>query len=151
MDDELILAVNCFSQGSMCAVTERGVYFLNGNLELTAQYSFGSAYLKDFTFAAENRCVLLLKEYETGSSGRIVVLSDGGDLQGEGEIASEVIAISAKGKYVAALYYDKLEIYKDNMHLYGETEDTGSAVELIMREDGSVLLLSYGTARIYLP
>ena len=151
ISDELVLAVKCFPGGGICAVTERSAYFIGKDLSDGEQYSFGSAYLKDFTFSPGDKCVLLLKEYETGSSGRLVILSDSGSVVGDGEIDSEVLAISAKGKYVAALCYDKLEIFKDNMHLYGETEDTGAAVDLIMREDGSVLLLSYGSARIYLP
>jgi len=151
IEDEMVLELHAFPSGRLCALTEKRALFLSEDLGEVKAYDFGSSYLKGFSFDAAEKCVLLLREYESGGDCRLAVLDQSGSVEGEGAIDGEVLSISAAGRYVGALYYDRLEIYDLNVALYDETTDTGSATRLIMREDGSVLLLSYGTARTYLP
>ena len=46
---------------------------------------------------------------------------------------------------------DRLTIYTDNLEVYAETVDISAATSVLMREDGSVLLLGGGKGWLYLP
>ena len=63
----------------------------------------------------------------------------------------EVLDISAAGRYLAVLYGDSLVIYNPQLQVYASLQGTDFASGVLMREDGSALLLSAGNAEIFLP
>ena len=77
------------------------------------------------------------------------------DPEGE-EIASldvnrEILSLSAAGDYLAVLYMDSAVIYTEELEVYASLEGTDYAREVLMRPDGSVLLLGAESARLFLP
>ena len=59
--------------------------------------------------------------------------------------------MSACGRYLAVLTTEGLTIYTQDLTVYAETVETGNATAVVMRKDGSVLLLGGGQGRLYIP
>ena len=62
-----------------------------------------------------------------------------------------MVGIVGCGRYIAVLYIDHLEVYNQDLQTYATLEDTGYARDILMRSDGSVLLLASESARLFLP
>ncbi len=67
------------------------------------------------------------------------------------DIREEVLSISASGRYLAVLYADRLVVYNQDIQPYASLQGTGNTRQVLMRPDGSVLLLSAGSASLFLP
>ena len=88
---------------------------------------------------------------EYGSLGRLVTVDEKGEEIASLDISDEVVGLSAAGRYIAVLYIDHLEVYNQDLQTYATLEDTGYARDILMRSDGSVLLLASESARLFLP
>ena len=93
----------------------------------------------------------LLNRYRSGSVGRLVSVDGDGELLGALDVREEVLSISASGRYLAVLYADRLEVYNQDLQTYATLRGTGDARDVLMRPDGSVLLLSTGSGSLFLP
>ena len=63
----------------------------------------------------------------------------------------QVLSLSAAGRYIAVLTADRLDIYTQDLTLYNTLEGTQSARAVLMRSDGSAMLIDSETARLYVP
>jgi hypothetical protein len=52
---------------------------------------------------------------------------------------------------VAVLTADRLDIYTQNLDLYDSLEGTGGAKRVLLRDDGTALLIGSGSAHLYVP
>ena len=67
------------------------------------------------------------------------------------DVHEEILSISAAGGYLAVLYTDSVVIYTEALEVYAQLEGTGSARSVLMRPDGSALLLAADSAHLFLP
>ena len=67
------------------------------------------------------------------------------------EIREEVLSISAAGKYLGVLYADRLVIYNQDLQTYATLQGADFVQEVLMRPDGSALLISAESAGLFLP
>ena len=67
------------------------------------------------------------------------------------DVNTEVLSMSASGRYLAVLYTDKLVVYNRELQTYASLQGTDYAREVLMRPDGSVLLISSESAELFLP
>ena len=63
----------------------------------------------------------------------------------------EVLDISAAGRYLAVLYTDSLVLYNQDLQVYASLNGTDFATGVLLRADGSALLLSAENAGLFLP
>lgn len=122
---------------------------LKGNV--TAQVSFGGAFLRGFSLDGDGFTALLLNQYQSGSAGRLVTVDEDGQTLGTLEVDREILDLSAAGRYLAVLYADSLVIYNPQLEVYASLQGTDSASGVLMRPDGSALLMSSGSAGLFLP
>ena len=94
---------------------------------------------------------MLLNRYRSGSVGRLVTVDKDGEVLGYLDVREEVLDISASGRYLAVLYSDRLAVYNQDLQPYATLQGTGDARGVLMRSDGSALLLSAGSASLFLP
>ena len=66
-------------------------------------------------------------------------------------VGSEVLDLSAAGRYLAVLYSNKLVIYDQKLRECAVLEDVSSARRVLMRSDGSAVLAGTNAASLYLP
>ena len=118
---------------------------------LAGSYRYEYPYLRSFSTSGDNFAALLLSRYKSGSTLRLVTVSQDGETLGAAEINHEVLGVSASGKYVAVLCSDSLTVYTSDLSEYAVLEDTDYAKGVIMRDDGTALLLGTVGAWLYIP
>lgn len=115
------------------------------------KYSYGGAYLKDFDFGGSGFLTLSLNMYKAGNSCTVVTVSPSGEELGSSSYTEEILDSSAAGNYVAVLTANGLDLYKQDMTRTARLDATQSATAVVMRMDGTALLLSGGTGRKFIP
>lgn len=116
----------------------------------TACADFDGRYLKRYTLDGDGFVAALLGKYRSGSQAELwIVSADGGKVTKE--YREQVLALSAAGRYVAVLTGSRLDIYTKDLTLYASLEDTQGARDVLLREDGSAILIAPGTAHYYVP
>lgn len=150
ISDGLVAAIGQ-QEGTFAAVSDTSLTFADAKGEVTARYSYGGAYLRDYDLSGDSFAVLLLNRYQSGSVGCLVTVDAEGTELGSLDVNEEVLSISAAGRYLAVLYADRLVVYNQALQVYASLRGTGYAKEVLMRTDGSVLLLSSESAGLFLP
>ena len=135
----------------LVAVTDTNLSFADTNGQAQSVYSYGEAYLRDYDFGGEDFAALLLNRYRSGSVGKLITLNTDGTEIAAIDINTEVLSVSASGRYLAVLYADRLVVYNRDLQVYASLQGTDYAREALMRPDGSVLLISAESAELFLP
>ena len=76
--------------------------------------------------------------------------TDGTQL-GSLDVKEEILDISAAGRYLAVLYADRVVVYNPDLQVYASLTGIDQARGVLMRPDGSVLLLGAESAHLFLP
>ena len=148
------------SDGLVVSVTERGGQFAalsDTGLAYSGKdgdgpvYGFAGQFLREYDLGGDDFSVLLLNRYQSGSVGRLVTVDDAGQEIASLGVSEQVLGVSAAGRYAAVLYSDKLVIYNRDLQEYASLTGTDYARGVLMRADGSALLLASDSARIFLP
>ncbi len=113
-------------------------------------WSFSGEYLKNYSIG-DRFTAILVGKYRTGSQAELYTINHQGEPSVGRVINEQVLSISAAGKYVAVLTANRLDIYTQDLDTYATLEGTNSARKVLLREDGSALLISNGTAHLYIP
>ena len=135
----------------LCAVSEDALLFLSSGGKETASYSFGGKYLRRCSLSGDGYAALLLGDYKSGSQAVLATVSSAGSEIARLEISSEVLGISAAGRYIAVLYSDRLTIFDKNWNEHATLEGVSTARQVLMRADGSAVLAGSASASLYLP
>lgn len=114
-------------------------------------YDFGGRYLKEFSQDGEDFTALLLGKYRAGTLADLVVVDSSGIQTASLPMNEQVLSLSAAGRYVAVLTADCLSIYTADLEPYSTLEGTQGAQTVLMRADGSAMLITESTARLYIP
>ncbi len=138
-------------EGKLAVVSDTSLTCADTKGTLTGTYSYGGSYLREYDLGGDRFTALLLNRYRSGSAGRLVTVDENGEELGSLDVREEVLGISASGRYLAVLYTDHLAVYNQELQTYASLQGTGDAREALMRPDGSVLLLSSGSASLFLP
>jgi len=147
--DGLVTSIG--QDGEIVAVCDTCLSFANVRGEKTATYSYGGDYLREYTQGGDGFTALLLNRYTSGSVGRLVTVNTEGEEMGSLDIHEEVLHISAAGRYLAVLYADRLVIYNPDLRTYATLKGTDYARSVLVRADGSAILLGSETAKLFLP
>ncbi len=89
--------------------------------------------------------------YKAGNRYSLITVDEKGNELASVYLGQEVLSLSACGKYVAVLTPEGLTIYTPSLAVYHQTDNTGNATSVVMREDGTALLLGGGQGRLYIP
>ena len=137
--------------GSLLSVTDSCLNQTDGQGENQWTYSYQGNYLREYDLGGDGFTALLLNRYRSGSVGRLVTVGEDGAELASLDVNEEVVGVSAAGRYLAVLYTDQLVIYTPELETYATLVGTGSAVDVLQRPDGSALLLSADSAKVFLP
>lgn len=147
--DGLVLSVGEQSE-KLVTVTDTCVSYATHSGKVEASYGYGGAYLRNYSLG-DSFTALLLNRYQAGNVGRLVTVdADGGEL-GTLEIHEEVRGLSAAGRYLAVLYTDRLVVYNQDLQVYASLRGIDNVSSVLMRADGSALLMSTESASQFLP
>ena len=147
----LILDLFYLSDRVLAAVGENAVYFLGLDGSLLSQYDYGGALLQHFSTDGEGFLTLHLTADRSGLSGQLVCLNENGTVTAEMPLSEEIISLSVSGKYIGVLYPNKLVIYDSSLSTYASTGGVSGASQILMRSDGTAIMISSYSASLYIP
>ncbi len=150
VEDGLVDAIG-WTGGKLATVSDTCLTFADTHGSIAGTYSYAGAYLREYDLGGDGFAAVLLNRYQSGSVGRLVTVAADGTELGSLEISDEVQGISAAGKYLAVLYLNRLVIYNQALEIYATLNGTDAARNVLMRSDGSALLLSSESAELFLP
>ena len=100
---------------------------------------------------ADKFAAVLLENYASGGQTHLAIVNAAGEEISSMAVDSEVLDLSAAGRYLAVLYSNKLVIYDQKLRECAVLEDVSSARRVLMRSDGSAVLAGTNAASLYLP
>lgn len=131
--------------------TEHGVILADESGGQLGAWSDGTLYLKDFSLGGNGFAALLMGRYRSGNLGELILVDDSGSRMAGIAIQDEVLSVSAAGRYVAVLYPGVLTIYDPELNVYDSVRLEDDARRVILREDGTAMLIGAESARLYVP
>ena len=137
--------------GSLACLTDESLTFFTASGSLAGSYRFEYPYLRGVSMEGDGFAALLLSRYRSGSALRIVTVGTDGEALGGLDSRGEVLSLSAAGNYLAVLYSDSLVIYTPQMEEYARLVGTEYARAVIMRDDGTAVLIGSASAWLYIP
>lgn len=137
--------------GKLATIADDRFTVFGADGTLSGSYRYDYPYLRAQSMGGTDYVTLLLSRYKSGSTLKLVTVSANGEKNGEVDISKEVLGISAAGKYVAVLCSDNLTIYTSDLSEYAVLSNTEYARSVIMREDGTALLLGTSSAWLFIP
>ena len=137
--------------GRICCVSQSRLAFFDDSAKLADEYSFGDLYLYDYAAEGDGFVTLALSRYRSGSTLKLVTVSSDGTEMASLDSSQEVLSMSAAGKYIAVLYSDSLVLYTPQLQEYARLDGTEYARSVIMREDGTAVLIGSSSAWLYIP
>ena len=137
--------------GVTAALQDDRLTLFGADGSLVGSYRFEYPYLRAQSLSGANFAVLLLSRYRSGSALRLVTVDAEGETLGSLDLRREVLDVSAAGRYIAVLYSDSLTVYTPELTEYATLSGTDFARQVIMRPDGTALLLGASRAWLYIP
>ena len=150
VDDGLVAAIG-EQDGRLITVSDTCLTTASRSGEVEAVYSYGGAYLREFDLRGDGFTALLLNRYRSGSVGRLVTVDTAGEEIASLDVNQEILSVSAAGDYLAVLYMDSVVIYTSELEVYAALEGTDYARDVLMRRDGSALVLGAESGHLFLP
>lgn len=147
----LIYDLRFVSQDRLCVMTEQMLYFYDLDGQRQGSFSFGGSYLKDYTFDGNGYLTLVMNLYQAGNQYTVVSVGYDGTELGRVSPGEQILDVTAAGKYLAILTSNTLSIYDHTLKEYDVSGNTVGAANVVMRDDGSALLLANGHGTLYVP
>ena len=136
------------NSGNVGVISSNTVLYLTAQGEIESEYHFRDRHLRAYDIA-DGRAALYLSTSQTGPGGELVILDPNGRDQ-RVEIAGNLLDISLRGRYIAALFVDELLIFRGTSR-YARWRETEGMSNVLMREDGTAFRLSQHRARLLVP
>lgn len=147
LGNNVIMDLNSSNNAIWC-VGDSGVSVWTG--EIVSTWSCQGKYLKSYATSG-GFTAMLIGKYRAGSQAELYTIDAQGTPSVGRTINEQVLSLSAAGRYVAVLTADRLDIYTQNLELYNTLEGTDGARKVLMRDDGTALLIGSETAHLYVP
>jgi len=134
--------------GAVGAISSNMVRFLSGTGERQGEYRFHDQHLRAYDIDGPN-VALHISPHLTGVGGELIRVEPDG-VASRTMVEGNLFDISLSGRYLAALFFDRLVVYRDG-RVYAEWSDTEGMNRVLMREDGTVFRLSSHRAQLLVP
>ncbi len=150
LGNDLILDVELIGS-TACAIGENAIYFVSRDGEIRGVYDISGYILQDYALGGDGFLALRVNKNKAGAPEEILTVDLSGQELGSLTLSGEALSISACGKYLAVLEEDSMTVYTAGLSAYAQTERVGSAMRVLMREDGTALLLEPTAGHLYIP
>ena len=136
--------------GRFCAATDKALCFVKADGSVRT-YDYQGANLARCSINGGKFAAVLLENYSSGGLTHLATVNTAGEEIAALTVDSQVLDLSAAGRYVAVLYTSSLVIYDRNLRQCAVLEDVNFARRVLMRSDGSAVLAGTNSASLYLP
>ncbi|MBR3560771.1 MAG: hypothetical protein IKN81_04490 [Oscillospiraceae bacterium] len=150
LGSSMVLLLSSFGRKVAALEDDRLTLFASdGSLAGSCRYEY--PYLRGQTMGGADFAVLALSRYRSGSAMRVVTVDSDGQVLGRVDGQREILDVSAAGRYVAVLCSDRLTVYTADMTEYASLDATDYAKQVIMRSDGTAVLIGASRAWLFVP
>ena len=148
---DLIYDLMYVNKDTLCAIGEGAVTYLSSVGDVLQAYSYEGKYLKDYDAGGNGFLALALNTYRAGNRYSLLVVDETMSEPISVYIGQEILDLSAAGKYIAVLTPKGLTVYDRDLAVCFQTQNIGAATSVLMRQDGTALLLGGGMGRLFIP
>jgi len=150
LGNSVILALEEQS-GMIRALGDYGSWTVDQTGALVGSVNWADRFLKSYTLSGEEFSAALLSQYRAGGHSSLYVMDQNGDLLDTLSLGEQVLSLDSSGQYLAVLTADRLDLYTADLTLYSSLTGTQGARKVLLREDGTAMLISADSARLYVP
>ena len=151
LGNQIIFDLDFLDRTHLCAIGQDNVTFFDVEGNITTRVALSGQTVLDYEFSADGFMALALEQNVAGSGKRIQILDRTGELLGETTPEGALRDVSVKDEYVAVLTDRDLQICNRRLKLFYRTEELHDATGVLVRDDGTALLLSNSSAHLYIP
>ena len=151
LGNQLIYELDYLQDRYLCAVGETSLQLLRTTGEVHGSYGYNGEHLMKYDISGDGFVTLALNPYQTGSQYVLKTVEYDGQERGSLALGQEVLHLSVAGDYVAVLTASGLQIYTSDLQLYAQTDDVLGVTQVLMREDGTAVLVAANHASLFLP
>lgn len=151
LGNQLIYELDYLQDRYLCAVGETSLQLLRTTGEVHGTYGYNGEHLMKYDISGDGFVTLALNSYQTGSQYVLKTVEYDGQERGSLALGQEVLHLSVAGDYVAVLTASGLQIYTSDLQLYAQTDDVLGVTQVLMREDGTAVLVAANHASLFLP
>ncbi|MBQ6030805.1 MAG: hypothetical protein IJL31_04795 [Oscillospiraceae bacterium] len=151
LGNQIIFDLDFLDRTHLCAIGQDNVTFFDVEGNITTRVALSGQTVLDYEFSADGFMALALEQNVAGSGKRIQILDRTGELLGETTPEGALHDVSVKDEYVAVLTDRDLQICNRRLKLFYRTEELHDATGVLVRDDGTALLLSNSSAHLYIP
>lgn len=151
LGNQLMYDLDYLTDRYLCAVGETSVQILHTSGEPSGTYEYQGDHLKKYSLRGDGFVTLALSPYQAGGQCVLKTVDYHGAELGSLALGQEVLQLSAAGDYVAVLTATGVQIYTSDLQLYAQTDDVLGVSQVLMREDGSAVLVAADHASLFLP
>jgi len=146
--DVLILDIEYLSDGSLAVLTENSIVIIDASGVERGRYEFDNSLFKEYSFDGDGFILLRLSKNGVGEVSEVLLLNY--DAKVEHTVTlSNIYSISCSGKYAGVLTSDHIIVYNSSLEEQFTSAISAGSKKLLMREDGSAIVLSSAEALIY--
>jgi hypothetical protein len=151
LGNQIIFDLDFLDRTHLCAIGQDNVTFFDVEGNITTRVALSGQTVLDYEFSADGFMALALERNVAGSGKRIQILDRTGELLGATTPEGALRDVSVKDEYVAVLTDRYLQICNRRLKLFYRTEELHDATGVLVRDDGTALLLSNSSAHLYIP
>lgn len=149
LGNRVVYELRFLDETRFLAVTQDELIFLNVKGEILRELSLWDGQLTDYSLSEDGWLLLALSE--SGGSSRILTLDASGKTLAEQTLTDRVRSVSAAEGYAAVLTDQYLQTYDRKLNAMERSWDTGSAIRVVARPDGTALLVESGSTKLFIP
>lgn len=147
----LIYDVRFFGNDRICLVGENAIRMLRANGSEVGSFDLQAWYLSDYDLDGDGFALAAMNMYKAGNRCTVTSVNTDGEQLASCFVDDEILDISAAGRYAAVLTTRELTIYRRDLTVYASTPNIWMASSVRMRPDGSAIVISGSSGRLYLP
>ena len=148
LGNRVIYELRFLDESHLLAVTQDELVFLDLKGELLSTLPLEGERLVDYAVSREGWLLLAL---EGGGAARVLSLDASGNILARLELADRVRSVSAEGRYGAVLTEMELRILDSRLEEYDRSWDVLGATRVVVRADGTALLIAAGGTKLFIP
>jgi hypothetical protein len=150
LGNSVILALS-EQNGLIRALGDYGIWTVDQSGTLLGSVDWEDRFLKNYTLNGAEFSAALIGQYRAGGSSSLHLIGQNGESAGALPIHEQVLSLDAAGPYLAVLTADRLDLYTADLSLYNSLSGTQGAKKVLLREDGTAMLISTDSAHLYIP
>lgn len=149
IDNEVVYELRFLRPDRLMAICQNEILFLDTEGNRLASVSLADRTLADYSVSADGWLILA---FEPQSGGyRLMTLNANGEKLAETEIANRIRSVSACEGYAAVLTELSVETFDRKLRAYDRSWEIQGVNRVLARADGSVLLVSAGSTKLFIP